>query len=116
MIVDAVVPYHAKDRDLLRWNIAGIRNCLDVSRILVVCNRKCKLDVERVGATFVDEESVVEGLDISSFSHWRWYWYFQQILKLGMADKVDTDYYLVVDSDTVFLREVSFFNDRGRPL
>lgn len=116
MIVDAVVPYHHKDRDLLPWSIAGIRNCLDISRILVVCNRDCKSDVERVGATFVDEESVVEGLTIWSFLLPRWYWYFQQILKLGMADKVDTDYYLVVDSDIVFLREVSFFNDKGRPL
>ena len=33
-----------------------------------------------------------------------------------MADWVDTDYYLVVDSDTVFLRNVPLFNSAGRPL
>lgn len=116
MIVDAVVPYHSKDKALLPWSIAGIRNYLDVSRILVVCNRDCKSDVERVGATFVDEDSVVPGLTVKSFSDPRWNWYFQQILKLGMADRVGTDYYLVMDSDTVFFKEVSFFNARGRPL
>lgn len=116
MIVDVVVPYHSKDRDLLPWSVAGIRRYLDVSRILVVCHRDCQSDVERTGATFVDEESVVPGLAIGSFSNQRWGWYFQQILKLGMADKVDTDYYLVVDSDTVFLNKVSFFNKKGKPL
>lgn len=115
MIFDAVVPYHIKDKELLPWCISGIRNCVDAARILVVCNRECRSDAERSGAIFVDEESIVEGLTIESYSYWRWYWYFQQILKLGMADKVDTDYYLVVDSDTVFLREVLFFNAANQP-
>lgn len=116
MIFDVVVPYHIKDKDILPWCISGIHNHVNTARILVVCNRECQLDVEQTGAIFVDEESVIEGLTIESYSYWRWYWYFQQILKLGMADKVDTDYYLVVDSDTVFLREVSFFNAENKPL
>ena len=115
-MIDAVVPYHQKDRDLLPWCLNGIRNNLDeVRRVLVICNKSNKEDVEREGGIFVDED-FVGNLTVNSYSHSRWPWYFQQVLKLAAADIVDTDYYLVVDSDTVFLRKVSFFNDEGRPL
>ncbi len=113
-MIDVVVPYHRKDRDLLPWSIAGIRNLNIASRILIVCHRDCKSDVGQVGATFVNEEFVGD-LTVSSHPHWRWPWYFQQILKLAAADIVETDCYLVVDSDTVFLKKVSFFNDKGKP-
>ena len=115
-LIDAVVMYHPKDKPLLNWCVLGIRNHLDVARILVVCSHECRPDVERAGAIFIDEDAVVEGLTAESFSGRRWKWYFQQILKLGMADKVNTDYYLVVDSDTVFLRDAAFFNADGKPL
>jgi len=114
--IDAVITYHPKDRELLGWSVAGIREHLDVARILVVCRRACRPDVERVGATFLDEDSIVEGLTFQSFSGKRWGWYFQQILKLGMADNVETQYYLCVDADTVFFRKVEFFNEAGKPL
>jgi hypothetical protein len=116
MKVDAVVTFHSKDRELLPWCIRGIRNHLEVARILVVASRGSRQDVERTDAIFVDEDSVVESLTASFHPSQRWGWYFQQILKLGMADRVDTDYYLVVDADTVFLRRVTFFNDDGKPL
>ncbi|MBC8459175.1 MAG: hypothetical protein H8D67_14370 [Deltaproteobacteria bacterium] len=115
-MIDIVVPFHSKDKELLPWCIEGIKKYLDFSRILIVCHRDCKPDVERVGGIFIDEESVVKGLSIKSFSNPRWGWYFQQIIKLAAADIVETDYYLVVDSDTVFLKPVSFFNDKGKPL
>jgi len=115
MLIDAVVPYHPKDRDLLPWCLNGIRNNLDeVSRVLVICNKECRVDVERVGGIFVDEEFVGD-LTVDSHPHPRWPWYFQQILKLGAADIVETDYYLIVDADTVFLKPVSFFNGKGKP-
>ena len=38
------------------------------------------------------------------------------MLKLGAADLVNTPFYLVIDSDTVFLRRVPFFSEDGRPL
>jgi hypothetical protein len=114
--VDAVVPFHSKDRDLLPWCIRGIRDHLDVAQILVVGNRESCQVIERIAAVFVDEDSVVERLTASFLSSQRWGWYFQQILKLGMADKVNTEYYLVVDADTVFTREVALFNNDSKPL
>lgn len=116
MTVDAVVPVHPKDKELLRWCVNGIRRHLNVARILVVGNQQLKQEIERMGVIFVDEDTVIDGLTSSSFSEERWGWYFQQILKLGITDKINTDYYLVVDADTVFLREVKFFNKNGKPL
>lgn len=113
---DVIVLYHPKDKETLHWCVSGIRNYIDAARILGVCNRKYRSDVEHVGAIFIDEESIIEGLTIESYSNWRWYWYFQQILKFGITDKIDTDYYLAVDADVVFLRKVSFFNAEGKPL
>jgi hypothetical protein len=114
--IDAVVPFHPRDEGTLNWCVQGIRNHLDVARILVVCNREYRPQVEGANAVFFDEDTVVEGLTARSFPHMRWGWYFQQILKLGMADRVETEYYLVIDADTVFLNPVSFFSAAGKPL
>ena len=116
MKIDAVVPFHPKDHDTIGWCIQGIRKHLDVGRVLVVGSRECRSLVENLGAVFVDEDSVVEGLTAQSVQNKRWGWYFQQILKLGMADWVETAYYIVVDADTVFLRDVSLLNEAGKPL
>jgi len=116
MKIDAVIPFHLKDSDTINWCVQGIKNHLDVARILVVCNRECRPLVESIGAIFFDENKVVEGLTAQSCPYKHWGWYFQQILKLGMADWVETDYYLVVDADTVFLRDVPLFNGAEKPL
>lgn len=112
---DVVIPYHSKDRPILPWSVKGIRTHLDVGNIFIIAHPSCKQEIEESGATFMDEGAIVPGLSIQSHTHPRWGWYFQQILKLGMADHVQTEYYLVVDSDTVFLRPVPFFKN-GKPL
>lgn len=116
MKIDVIVPFHSKDGDTFNWCVQGIRKLSDTRRILAVCDQTCQSLVESAGAVFFDENKCVEGLTSRSFDSWRWGWYFQQILKLGMADWVETDYYLVVDSDTVFLRNVPLFNPNGKPL
>lgn len=115
MKIDTVIPFHQKDSKTITWCVQGIKNHLDVGRILVVCSKECRPLVESAGAIFFDENKVIEGLTVRSFPHKRWSWYFQQILKLGMADWVETDYYLVVDADTVFLKKVNLFNGAGTP-
>jgi hypothetical protein len=37
-------------------------------------------------------------------------WYFQQLLKLGASEHVQTDNYVVVDADTVFLKKIVLIN------
>jgi len=116
--MDIVVLYHPKDRSTIDFCIDGIKQNILYDRILVVT----KITEEKIRLSndviFVDEASVVNGLRFSTFSHKgpRWGWYFQQILKLGVADLVKSQYYLVIDSDTVFLQPVGFFNSSGKPL
>lgn len=116
MKVDVVIPFHPKDIDTLPWCIDGIKSHLPASRILVIGRSSTKNDVERLGAEFVDEDTVIPGLRFSSFSGNRWGWYFQQILKLGIADRIKTDYYLIVDADAVFLKDVPLFSPTGKAL
>ncbi len=117
MKFDVVIPYHPKDRDILPWNIQGIRaNIAEASNILVVSRKSEREFVEKLGVGFIDEDEIVPGIRLSSFPEARWGWYFQQILKLGIADIIEPEYYLVIDADTIFLKPTSFFNDKGKPL
>lgn len=116
MKVDVVIPFHHKDIDTLPWCIEGIRSNLPASRILVIGSGASKPLVEKHSIEFVDEDTVVPGLAFSSYSDKRWGWYFQQILKLGIADRIKTSHYLAVDADTVFLKKTALFSASGKPL
>lgn len=83
----------------------------------ILCNDKCIV---------IDENGLYEGLNIgklrSIFSSigrntMRVGWYYQQFLKMAFAfsNYCDTDYYLSWDSDTIPLRRIDFFNDKGNP-
>jgi Family of unknown function (DUF6492) len=115
MAFDIVIPFHPKDGDLLPWCVQGVRRHLDAARILGVTAASARPLVEAAGATFVDEDSVVEGVTAASVKQKGWGWYFQQILKFGMAAKVQTDYFACVDADTVFLNDVELIDREGRP-
>jgi hypothetical protein len=116
MKIDVVVPFHRKDMSTVSWCFQGIKMNIDHARILAVCSKDCQKQVEEYGVVFIDEDTVVPTLTAASVPDKRWGWYFQQILKLGMADWVETEYYLVVDSDTVFLRSTPFFSKDEKPL
>jgi hypothetical protein len=113
---DVVIAYHSKDRILLPFCVKGVQNNIQHENIYVVSAEENKTYIESVGAIWVNEDTLIDGLSIHSYTNTRWGWYFQQFLKLSMADFVNTDYYLVIDSDTIFLRKVNFFNNQGRPL
>lgn len=42
-------------------------------------------------------------------------WYYQQFLKMGYAEICETDYYMTWDSDTIPLRRIKMFNEKGKP-
>lgn len=42
-------------------------------------------------------------------------WYYQQFLKLAYAYVCEDEYYMSWDSDTLPLRRIKMFNDRGKP-
>lgn len=115
-IYDIVIPFHNKDSENLPYCIQGVRKNLSFNNIFVVSSIENKDFIDRFSVTFIDEDKVIEGLTSKSFTGKRLGWYLQQLIKLGMADIVETDYYLFVDTDTVFFRQVDFFSDTGKPL
>lgn len=111
MTLDVVVPLHAKDVALLPWCLRGIRRHIRHRNIYVVAAAPLAAAVRRDRrAIFVDEDAVVPGISAATFDEGVWPWYFQQILKLGMAARLDGDHYLTVDADTVFVRDVDMLD------
>ncbi len=54
-----------------------------------------------------------EGYEIGDNS--RLGWYYQQFLKMEYANICEDEYYLTWDSDTIPLRKIKLFNDKGKP-
>jgi hypothetical protein len=80
----------------------------------VVASKGLAKACKKFGVLFLDENTVVDGVHNELIDHQRWGWYFQQILKLGIAWREDNSHYLVVDADTVFLRPLRFMSSHGR--
>lgn len=115
MSCPAVVLLDAKDLRTWPWCRDGLLRNVQPSNIIVVCNRDLGALVTGPTVSFIDEDTIVPGVNARMFGAPRAGWYFQQILKLGLAAKLSSKHYLVVDSDVVFVRPVSFFS-QGKPL
>jgi hypothetical protein len=117
--VDVVIPAHEKDYPTLRRAVRSVlRHVTPVRRVLVVAASPFEYPDERVH--WISEPSPPQLPTLADVRE-RWgranpdtvgraSWIYQQLLKLGADLYVDdlTSAYLVVDSDVVFLRPVSF--------
>jgi hypothetical protein len=112
--MNAYITLHPKDASTLRYCVDGIMQCPGIARVYAISGRWARGLCHRLAVSWVDEDSVVPGVAHASFREPRWGWYFQQILKLGVAWVEREDCYLVVDADTVFVRPVRFFSEDGR--
>jgi len=117
-MLDVVIPAHVKDIETLELCIEYIKeNVIDVGEVFVISKDKLTDN-----AGWIPENSFPFSLDdVSDIigKHWRTCWYYQQILKLYACETQEnlSDNYLVMDSDTIFLRptkfidgDVAFFN------
>ncbi|MFZ4100233.1 MAG: DUF6492 family protein [Chlamydiia bacterium] len=120
---DVVIPCTEKDLPVLEHAIDGIRRHVKgVERIFVVSKNHLTdqaewvpevsypFTLEQVGIElFQGDEAAYRAAVEEGFQ--RTGWYFQQLLKLywPAAHPEGTEYYLVVDADVVFMRDVSFF-------
>jgi hypothetical protein len=117
MNIDCLIPVHNKDFHSLNYCIKGIRNnILNLNNIFVVSNEDPKIDgVIYINESKYDEyvslQKIIERYDRekSNFTY-RSGWIYQQFLKLLSSKVIPelTDSYLVVDSDTIFLRPIYF--------
>jgi hypothetical protein len=112
----AVVVLAEKDLPTWPWCAQGILGSLRVSRLVVIAPTALAGRISSPSVEFVSEDDVVPKLRGGSFPEHRWGWYYQQILKLGIAAHVAERHYVVVDSDLVFLRPVDLFDGNGFPL
>lgn len=117
--LDIIIPVIEKDLNALPFVISGIRNHVKhpVQQIYIVAPNAISIrDVAaKNGCIFVDETTVcaitkqqinfiINGKDRSG-------WIYQQLLKLNF-DKIGTcENYLVVDADTVFIKDIAFENE-----
>jgi hypothetical protein len=120
--VDVVIPAHEKDYPTLRRAVRSVlRHVTPVRRVLVVAASPFEHPDDRVH--WIAEPSPPQLPTLADVRE-RWAqanpdtvarasWVYQQLLKLGADRYIDdlSSAYLVVDSDVVFLRPVSFDPD-----
>lgn len=119
-VLDAVVPTCAKDVQLLRACLEGLRqNVPQLGRVFVVCPQRenALLAGMQLGdqVELVDEArfpfslaEVAHALGPLDAHHNKAGWYLQQLIKLYACQVFGLQRALIVDSDTVFLRPVTF--------
>ena len=117
-MIDFVVPCHPKDFPSLKICVSSIKeNISIVNRIFVICNNNPNIDgvihiPEQNYAAFIDREKIEEKFrQYCPNLLYRTKWIYQQFIKLFSARVIHelTDSYVIVDSDTVFLKNISFF-------
>lgn len=112
---DVIIPYHEKDEEIIPYCIDGLqKNVTGFRRIYVISATKPDID-DSEKVTWVPEESFPfsikdVGTYIKSTNH-REGWYYQQLLKLYAHQVIPglLPHHLIVDSDTVFVQPVKFF-------
>jgi hypothetical protein len=112
--IDVIIPAHEKDIDTLDICIEGVKNNVaGVKNVYVIS--KDKLTDK---AIWFPEEKLPFSLDHIAERigrHWRTGWYFADLLEGCAAAIVDgpSDYTLILDSDTIFIRPVSLIDPNG---
>jgi Family of unknown function (DUF6492) len=109
--VVVVMPLAEKDLDVAKFCIAGIRRFLrhPVDRIVAPSqsSRVIEQFCRRHDVEYIEEQTVLSP-NVLNFNY-RNGWIRQQLLKLTACSYLDGDNFLVIDSDTVLARELSFF-------
>lgn len=108
---EVVIPCHEKDLITLPLTTQSVEQLINPDRIWIVAASRLAGEIERrTGLKSTNENDILPGVTDKYVAHPRWTWYFQQILKLQMSAVVSSEYYLVVDGDTIFLRPPVVFD------
>jgi hypothetical protein len=117
MLIDFLIPTHKKDFKTLEICVKSIKeNISNLGKIFIVSSE----DPNIPGIIYVSESKFDQYINFkkieSNFNYWnsdfsyRSGWIYQQLIKLlsGIVIPELTESYVVVDSDTIFLRDVHF--------
>ncbi len=114
-VIDVVIPAHEKDLLTLNHCIRAVKKkVVGVRRIIVVSKAKYTEEAE-----WFDESLFPFSFqEVAQIVECGTGWHYQQLLKLYSVIVIPeiSENVLVVDSDTVFFREVSFFSSDGKAL
>ena len=131
MMYNIIIPVIYRDYSFLKTTIKYIHKYLLPKSIYIITDIRFKRFLPKEilsdkSCIVIDENSVIEGLDINKIKgifeklnreRIGVGWYYQQFLKMAfsLSRYCDTDYYLSWDSDTIPLRKIDFFNEKGKP-
>lgn len=117
MTYDILVSHGPSDDDILPYTISQIRKYVKDFRNIYIVSHDAEIDLfnEDVfkGTKVIDEKTFPFSIkDVDKFIQTpkRNAWYFQQLLKLYASLVIEEilDDYVVVDADTLFLKDISF--------
>ncbi len=117
MSYDILISHGPSDDDILPYTVSQIRKYVKDFRNIYIVTHDAEIDLfdEEVfkGTKVIDEKTFPFSIkDVNKFIQTpkRNAWYFQQLLKLYASLVIEEmlDDYVVVDADTLFLREISF--------
>ncbi|NEW04778.1 hypothetical protein GK047_01940 [Paenibacillus sp. SYP-B3998] len=114
--IDILIPAIEKDLGTLPFVIDAVRKYVKhpIGEILIVApKRKKMIEIcRRKGCKFVDEDKVLpltkKDINYRSKTWDRSGWLFQQFLKLSGDSICSSNFYLVIDADTVLIRPHTF--------
>ncbi|WP_462374527.1 DUF6492 family protein [Segatella buccae] len=125
--VDIIIPIAMNDLDSLRMSLPFIKKYLPWKRIIIIAKKEMQNYLSELSDSikFYDEDKLLNGLTFDNvksiiFNIYpkavrRTGWYFQQFLKLAYAYSCNDEYYLTWDSDTLPLKEITFWDNEGKP-
>ncbi len=107
--LDIVIPIVEKDLETLPFVVASVRGLImhPINNIFIVApdSKRIRDEVTRLGLSFIDENVLLpKSLNEKFFSGW----IKQQFIKLNADKIVTTEYFLVLDADTIFTRPQIF--------
>jgi hypothetical protein len=126
IIFDVILVVAGKDLDNLGLVCNNLIKHFSPEKIVVITNDTIKAESKVISNNILnvqvmDEREILkplDKLDISSLKvagfPSRYFWYYQQFLKILYAHHCKSKYYLIWDADTIPIKKMSFFNDENR--
>lgn len=120
--IDVIFTCLPKDIDTISFGIKMLNNINHpINKIFLIGPQDTSLEsfCENNNIVFIEENSLLGyGKDELSYTHNnkdRSGWLFQQLLKWAIADKCEMDNYLILDSDTFFIKN-KIFEKEGKQI
>lgn len=116
----------AEDTKRAIQNLGFIEKYLPVDEVVIIGNEKTGEIVKQSEKKllFLNEDTLYSNMNFKTIDaairersgkEGRTGWYFQQFLKMAYAFTCKEDYYLVWDGDTIPVREIALFDEKGHP-